>query len=40
MILSYDEELFLSTIMSEEFEKSFAEWIECMEQEYFAVARA
>ena len=40
MILSYDEELFLSTIVVEEFEKSFSEWIEHMEQEYSAVARA
>ena len=40
MILSYDEELFLSIIMAEEFEKSFSEWIEHMEQDYSAVARA
>ena len=40
MILSYDEELFLSTVMAEDFEKSFTEWIEHMEQEHSAVARA
>ncbi len=37
MTLSKDEELFLSTISAEEFEKTFNEWIEHMEQEYSAM---
>lgn len=40
MILSNEEEMFLSMIFAEDFEKSFSEWIEHMEQEYSATARA